>query len=129
MKKGTLDIPTHLLEIRESRYTARGLFLRKYSLDELAQLVNIMKGEMFFIGPRPALYNQEDLIQLRTEAGVHELTPGVTGWAQINGRDTLTIQEKVKMDEYYLINKSFLLNLKILFMTIFKVIRSENNSR
>jgi len=128
MKKDTPDIPTHLVNDSDSLYTAIGPFLRKYSIDELPQLINIVKGDMIFIGPRPALYNQDDLIELRTQTGVHTLMPGVSGWAQVNGRDELSIPEKVKMDEYYLKNKSLLLNIKILFMTVFKVFKTEGVS-
>ena len=128
MKKNTPDIPTHLVKNGKSLYTAIGPFLRKYSIDELPQLINIVKGDMTFIGPRPALYNQDDLIELRTQTGVHTLMPGVSGWAQVNGRDELSIPEKVKMDEYYLKNKSLLLNIKILFMTVFKVFKTEGVS-
>ncbi|MBT7515716.1 MAG: sugar transferase, partial [Candidatus Marinimicrobia bacterium] len=125
MKKNTPDIPTHLVKNGKSLYTAIGPFLRKYSIDELPQLINIVKGDMTFIGPRPALYNQDDLIELRTQAGVDRLIPGVTGWAQVNGRDELSIPDKVKMDEYYLKNKSLWLDIKILFMTVFKVFKTE----
>jgi len=128
MKKDTLDIPTHLVKNGKSLYIAIGLFLRKYSIDELPQLINIIKGDMTFIGPRPALYNQDDLIALRTQAGVHSLLPGVTGWAQVNGRDELSISDKVKMDEYYLKNKSLWLDVKILYMTVFKVFKMEGVS-
>ena len=117
MKKDTPDIPTHMVGDSSSLFTKSGPFLRKFSLDELPQLINIVRGEMTFIGPRPALYNQDDLKDLRTRCGVHALIPGVTGWAQVNGRDELSIPEKVKLDEYYLQNKSFWLNIKILFMT------------
>jgi O-antigen biosynthesis protein WbqP len=99
--------------------------LRKTSLDELPQLWSILKGEISLVGPRPALYNQDDLISLRTKKGVHQLTPGLTGWAQINGRDDLPIPIKVEFDEYYLKPRSFLFDLKILFMTFLKVIKSE----
>ena len=128
MKKDTPDIPTHLVNDSDSLYTAIGPFLRKYSIDELPQLINIVKGDMIFIGARPALYNQDDLIELRTQTGVHTLMPGVSGWAQVNGRDELSIPEKVKMDEYYLKNKSLLHNIKILFMTVFKVFKTEGVS-
>ena len=128
MKKDAPDIATHLVNDSDSLYTAIGPFLRKYSIDELPQLINIVKGDMTFIGPRPALYNQDDLIELRTQTGVHTLMPGVSGWAQVNGRDELSIPEKVKMDEYYLKNKSLLLNIKILFMTVFKVFKTEGIS-
>ena len=125
MKKDTPDIPTHLVNDSDSLYTAIGPFLRKYSIDELPQLINIVKGDMIFIGARPALYNQDDLNNLRTEAGVQVLTPGVTGWAQVNGRDELSIPDKVKMDIYYLENQSLWLDIKILFMTVFKVFKTE----
>lgn len=128
MKENTPDIPTHLIEDRESLFISIGPFLRKHSIDELPQLINIIKGDMNFIGPRPALYNQDDLIELRTKAGVHNLLPGVTGWAQVNGRDELSIPDKVKMDEYYLKNQSFILDLRILFLTILKVFKSEGVS-
>ena len=121
MKRDTPDIATHLLNDNSSFYTSIGLFLRKFSLDELPQLFNILKGDMIFIGPRPALYNQDDLIELRTHAGVHSLMPGLTGWAQVNGRDELSIQKKVEMDEFYLKNKSFYLNVKIIIKTLIKV--------
>ena len=125
MKKDTPDIPTHLVDDPSSLFTKSGPFLRKFSFDELPQLFNILKGDMCFIGPRPALYNQDDLIELRTQAGVDRLIPGVTGWAQVNGRDELSIPDKVKMDEYYLKNKSLWLDIKILFMTVFKVFKTE----
>jgi len=128
MKKDAPDIATHLVTNGTSLYTSIGPFLRKFSFDELPQLINILKGDMIFIGPRPALYNQDDLIELRTQAGVHSLMPGVTGWAQVNGRDELSIPDKVKMDEYYLKNKSLWLNIKILFMTVFKVFKMEGVS-
>jgi O-antigen biosynthesis protein WbqP len=128
MKNETSDIPTHLVNDEISLYTAIGPFLRKYSIDEFPQLINIVKGDMIFIGPRPALYNQDDLIELRTQAGVHFLLPGVTGWAQVNGRDELSIPDKVKMDTYYLKNQSFWLNIKILFMTGVQVMFSKGVS-
>ena len=117
MKKNTPNIASQLLHDSTSHCTKSGPFLRKYSLDELPQLINIIKGDITFIGPRPALYNQDDLIQLRIEKGIHKFKPGLTGWAQVNGRDNLTMTEKVELDEYYLLNKSFWLNMKILFMT------------
>ena len=117
MKKETPDIPTHLVNQTQEYSTNIGPILRKLSIDELPQLINILKGEMVLVDPRPALYNQGDLIKLRTEKDIHKLKPGVTGWAQVNGRDELRIPEKVKLDEYYLQNKSFWLNIKILFMT------------
>ena len=117
MKKETPDIPTHLVKEEQYYNTVIGPILRKLSIDELPQLINIIKGKMVFVGPRPALHNQDDLKILRIEKGVHKLKPGVTGWAQVNGRDDLSIPEKVNLDEYYLQNKSFWLNIKILFMT------------
>ena len=117
MKKETPDIPTHLVKEARDYNTVIGPILRKLSIDELPQLINILNGEMVFVGPRPALHNQDDLKILRTEKGIHKLKPGITGWAQVNGRDELRIPEKVKLDEYYLQNKSFWLNIKILFMT------------
>jgi len=128
MKKETPNIASHLLQDSKSHYTKSGPLFRKYSLDELPQLLNILKGDITFIGPRPALYNQDDLVQLRTEKEIHLLTPGVTGWAQVNGRDELSIQDKVNMDEYYLQNQTILLDLKILWLTILKVIKAEGVS-
>ena len=128
MKKDAPDIATHLVKDGTSLYTSIGPFLRKFSFDELPQLINILKGDMTFIGPRPALYNQDDLIELRTLAGVHTLMPGVTGWAQVNGRDELSITDKVKMDEYYLKNQSLWLDIKILCMTVIKVFKTEGVS-
>ena len=128
MENETPDIATHLVKDEKSLYTAIGSFLRKFSLDELPQLINIMKGDMTFIGPRPALYNQDDLIDLRAKAGVNRLVPGVTGWAQVNGRDELSIPNKVKMDIYYLENHSLWLDIKILFMTVVKVFKTEGVS-
>ena len=128
MKKDAPDIATHLVKDGNSLYTSIGPYLRKFSFDELPQLFNILKGDMIFIGPRPALHNQDDLIALRTQAGVHLLMPGLTGWAQVNGRDELSISKKVKMDEYYLKNKSLWLNIKILLMTFVKVFKAEGVS-
>lgn len=125
MRIDTPAVATHLLEHPERYLTPVGNFLRKSSLDELPQLYSILRGDMTFVGPRPALYNQDDLVALRTEKGVHLLTPGLTGWAQINGRDELPIPVKVDFDAYYLRNRSFLLDINILFMTFFKVLRRE----
>ncbi len=125
MKKNTPNLPTHLLENPEQYLIPIGKFLRKLSIDELPNLINIIKGEMNFVGPRPALYNQEDLITLRTKANVHTIKPGITGWAQINGRDELPIPVKVDYDIYYLKHRSLLLDLKILFFTFFKTLRAE----
>ncbi len=122
MKKNTGDIPTHLLQNRNSFITNIGYFLRKLSLDELPQLFNIILGDMTLIGPRPALYNQKDLIDLREEKGIHSLKPGLTGWAQVNGRDEISIRKKVDFDYYYLKNKNLFLDIRIFFLTIYKVL-------
>lgn len=118
-------IATHLLPNPKQFLTPVGSFLRKTSLDELPQLWSVIKGDMSFVGPRPALFNQDDLIALRTECGVEQLLPGLTGWAQVNGRDELSIHDKVKLDVEYLHKKSLLLDLKILLMTFVKVLCSE----
>lgn len=128
MRADTPAVATHLLDDPDSYLTPVGNFLRKSSLDELPQLYNIIRGEMSVVGPRPALFNQDDLVELRTEKGVHTLTPGLTGWAQINGRDELPIPVKVDFDEYYLKNKSFFFDLKIIWMTFVKVIKREGVS-
>ena len=125
MKIETPPVATHLMNDSEQYLTPIGQFLRKSSLDELPQLFNILKGEMSFVRPRPALFNQQDLIELRTKKGIHSLVPGLTGWAQINGRDELSIPVKVDFDEYYYKNWSFALDMKILFFTLFNVIRSD----
>jgi O-antigen biosynthesis protein WbqP len=125
MSLDTPPVATHLLENPEKYLTILGPFLRKLSLDELPQLWSVFKGDMSFVGPRPALFNQYDLIELRTRKGLHALTPGITGWAQVNGRDDLPIPLKVEYDEYYLKNKALILDLKILFMTIQKVFHRE----
>jgi O-antigen biosynthesis protein WbqP len=125
MRTDTPAVATHLLDNPNSYVTSTGYYLRKYSLDEIPQLWNIFKGDMSFVGPRPALFNQDDLVELRTRKGVHKLIPGVTGWAQINGRDDIPIQLKVEYDEYYLKNKSFFFDLKIILMTFIKVLRAE----
>lgn len=125
MKTDTPSVATHLLQGAESYLTPIGSFLRKSSLDELPQLWSIFTGEMSFVGPRPALYNQNDLITLRTEKGVHLLRPGLTGWAQINGRDELPIPDKVKFDVEYLNKCSFFLDMKILCRTFGRVLRSD----
>ena len=121
----TPAVATHLLADPDRFLTPIGRFLRKSSLDELPQLLSILRGDMSFVGPRPALFNQCDLIELRTRKGVHRLTPGLTGWAQINGRDELPIPVKVDVDEQYLKNRSFALDLQILLRTFRKVVRSE----
>jgi O-antigen biosynthesis protein WbqP len=125
MRTDTPPVPTHLLGDPDHYLTPIGKFLRKSSLDELPQLFSILKGDMSFVGPRPALFNQEDLIGLRTMKGIHSLIPGLTGWAQVNGRDDLPIPIKVDYDEYYLLHKSFLFDLKIILLTFIKVLRSE----
>ena len=123
MKKNTPNLATHLLKNSGNYFTLTGPFLRKSSLDEIPQLINIIKGDMVFVGPRPALYNQEDLIILRKKSEVEKLTPGITGWAQVNGRDLISIEAKVAYDKYYLDNKSILLDLKILILSFIKVIK------
>jgi len=128
MRADTPAVATHLLNDPDAYLTPVGPFLRKSSLDELPQLWSVLKGDMSFVGPRPALFNQDDLIALRTEKGVHRLIPGITGWAQINGRDDIPIPKKVEFDAYYLNHRSFFLDLKILFLTFFKVTRAENVS-
>ena len=125
MQVNTPPVATHLLKNPEQFLTPVGSFLRKSSLDELPQLWSILKGDMSFVGPRPALFNQYDLIELRTKHGVEKLTPGLTGWAQINGRDELPISEKVKLDVEYLNNQSLVMDLRIIFMTFLKVVRRE----
>jgi len=121
MRVDTPAVATHLLPDPKQFLTPVGSFLRKSSLDELPQLWSIIKGDMSFVGPRPALFNQHDLIALRTQYGVDRLVPGLTGWAQINGRDELPIPEKVKLDVDYMNNQSFYLDIKILFLTFVKV--------
>ena len=122
MRVGTPALATHLLTDPDSHLTPVGSFLRKSSLDELPQLWSIIKGNMSFVGPRPALYNQQDLIELRTQNGVHVLVPGLTGWAQVNGRDELPIPQKVAFDTEYLRRKSIVFDIRILFLTLLKVI-------
>ena len=125
MRIDTPTVATHLLENPDEYLTPIGSFLRKLSLDELPQLWSILKGDMSLVGPRPALYNQDDLIALRTEKGIQKIIPGITGWAQINGRDDLPIPIKVGYDEYYLKNRSLFFDIKILFLTLFKTVKSE----
>jgi len=124
MKKNTPNVATHLLENPESYLLRIGGMLRKFSLDELPNLINIIKGEMVFVGPRPALYNQDDLTALRVIAGVDKLKPGITGWAQVNGRDKISIDEKVAFDREYLARKSFWFDFKIFLLTVTSVISS-----
>lgn len=125
MRVGTPALATHMLADAKSHLTPIGSFLRKSSLDELPQLWSILKGDMSFVGPRPALFNQDDLIALRTAHGVHEVVPGLTGWAQVNGRDELPIEEKVKLDVQYIQRQSFWFDLRILWLTFVKVLRRE----
>lgn len=125
MLVNTPQVATHLLSNPSIHLTPIGGFLRKSSLDELPQLYSVIVGDMSLVGPRPALFNQDDLVALRTEKLVHQLKPGVTGWAQINGRDELPIPTKVGFDEYYLHNQSLVLDIKIIFLTVYKVFKSE----
>lgn len=125
MRIDTPAVATHLLDDPARWLTPIGAFLRKTSLDELPQLLSILRGDMSFVGPRPALFNQDDLIALRTEKRVHILTPGLTGWAQINGRDELPIPVKVDFDVWYLQHASLWLDMKIIILTFLKVLRSE----
>ena len=125
MKKNTPNVATHLLVSPEQYVLKIGAILRKYSLDELLNLINIVKGEMVFVGPRPALYNQDHLMRMRIEAGVDKLKPGITGWAQVNGRDLISEEVKVKFEKEYVENRSFLFNLKIIFKTFTYVLFSK----
>ncbi|HLO61871.1 MAG TPA: sugar transferase [Azonexus sp.] len=128
MRVGTPAVATHLLTNPAAHLTPIGSFLRRSSLDELPQVWSILVGDMSFVGPRPALFNQDDLVALRTEAGVHELQPGLTGWAQINGRDELPIPQKVALDVEYLRRRSFGFDLRIIWLTALKVVRSDGVS-
>lgn len=128
MKKNTPNVATHLLDNPEQYLLRIGKLLRKLSLDELPNLINIIKGEMVFVGPRPALYNQDDLMQLRVSAGVDKLKPGITGWAQINGRDEISIEEKVQLEKEYLEQKSFFFDLRIIFGTFSNVFAAKGVS-
>jgi len=128
MKKNTPNVATHLLDNPEQYLLKIGMFIRKTSLDELPNLFNIIKGEMVFVGPRPALYNQDDLMEFRVATGVDKLKPGITGWAQINGRDEISIAEKVKLEQEYLSKKSFLFDLEILVKTFTNVLFSKGVS-
>ena len=128
MRVDTPAVATHLLSDPQQYLTPVGALLRKTSLDELPQLWSILRGDMSVVGPRPALFNQDDLIALRTQAGVHRLVPGLTGWAQVNGRDTLPIPDKVGLDIEYLQRKSVWLDLRIIWMTLIKVFRSDGVS-
>ncbi len=126
MQVGTPAVATHLLSNPDAWLTPVGSFLRKSSLDELPQLWSILKGDMSFVGPRPALFNQHDLMELRTRVGVHQLTPGLTGWAQINGRDELPIPQKVALDIEYMHRQSLIFDIKIIFLTAWKVLARDN---
>jgi O-antigen biosynthesis protein WbqP len=122
MKKATPNVATHLLTNPNQYLLKIGKFIRKTSLDELPNLINIIKGEMVFVGPRPALYNQDDLMEFRVATGVSKLKPGITGWAQINGRDEISIAKKVKLEQEYMDRKSFLFDIEILFKTFTNVL-------
>jgi O-antigen biosynthesis protein WbqP len=128
MLENTPEIATHALENPDLFMSPVGGFLRKYSLDELPQLFSVIKGDMSLVGPRPALYNQDDLIELRQKNDIDKLLPGVSGWAQINGRDNLSIDEKVKLDLEYMQKKSTLFDIKVLWLTIIKVLNREGIS-
>ena len=128
MHVGTPQVATHLIQDPVSLRTRAGQFLRRTSLDELPQLWSVLVGDMSLVGPRPALFNQHDLMEERMKLGIHALRPGITGWAQINGRDEISLERKVELDHYYLRNASFLLDLKILVSTLWKTSRSEGVS-
>ena len=128
MSIGAPTIATHLLKKPDVYLSPIGGFLRRYSLDELPQLFSVLKGDMNFVGPRPALYNQDDLIALRIEKGVDKLLPGITGWAQVNGRDSLSIKDKVRLDVEYLNRQSFWFDIKILWMTCLKTLKFDGVS-
>ena len=128
MRVGTPAVATHLLQNADAALTPIGSFLRKSSLDEVPQLWSILKGDMSFVGPRPALFNQDDLIALRHRCGVDQLMPGLTGWAQVNGRDSLSIPDKVKLDRQYLIQQSLLFDLHIIWLTFLRVVRRDDVS-
>jgi O-antigen biosynthesis protein WbqP len=125
MRVDTPVVATHLLSKPKDYLTPIGSFLRKSSLDELPQLWNVLRGDMSFVGPRPALFNQYDLIKLRAVSGIHRLKPGLTGWAQVNGRDNLSIKEKVVFDKEYMKKKSFVFDLKILYLTFIKIFQGD----
>jgi O-antigen biosynthesis protein WbqP len=128
MKKNTPNVATHLLTNPDQYLLKIGKFIRRTSLDELPNLINIIKGEMVFVGPRPALYNQDDLMQFRVATGVSKLKPGITGWAQINGRDEISVAQKVQLEQEYLYKKSFLFDIEILIKTITNVLFSKGVS-
>tara|TARA_B110000438_G_C15760990_1_gene627276 strand:- start:303 stop:863 length:561 start_codon:yes stop_codon:yes gene_type:complete len=126
MKVNTPHKATHLLHNPNLYLTNVGIYLRKFSLDELPQLYSLILGHMSFVGPRPALYNQYDLIKMRNKKNISKLKPGITGWAQINGRDSISIERKVELDYFYLLNKSIFLDIKIIFLTLYKAFKKEN---
>lgn len=128
MKKDTPNVATHLLNNPDQYLLRIGKFIRKTSLDELPNLINIIKGEMVFVGPRPALYNQDDLMEFRVATGVSKLKPGITGWAQVNGRDEISIEKKVQLEEEYLYKKSFLFDIEIIIKTFTNVLFSKGVS-
>ncbi len=128
MKKNTPNVATHLLENPDKYLLKFGKYIRKTSLDELPNLINIIKGEMVFVGPRPALYNQDDLMTFRVATGVSKLKPGITGWAQINGRDEISIAQKVQLEQEYLYKKSFLFDIEIIIKTFTNVLFSKGVS-
>ena len=128
MKRNTPNVATHLLKNPDQYILKIGIFLRKTSLDELPNLINILKGEMVFVGPRPALFNQDDLMQFRVATGVSKLKPGITGWAQINGRDEISIAQKVHLEQEYLNKKSFLFDIEIIVKTFTNVLFSKGVS-
>jgi len=124
----TPAVATHLLDNPDACLSPIGGFLRRTSLDELPQLISVLKGDMSFVGPRPALFNQDDLIALRSEKGVDKLLPGITGWAQVNGRDVLSVTDKVDLDEVYMQRQSFWFDIKILWITFLKVVERDGVS-
>ena len=126
MKEGTPDVATHLLKDSDQFLTSIGPFLRRTSLDEIPQLYSVLLGDMSLVGPRPALFNQEDLINLRTEKDIHKLKPGITGWAQVNGRDEITIPKKVSLEEEYLEKMSWKMDMYILWLTFVKVLKKDS---
>ncbi len=128
MKINTPDIASHLIKEPKNYLTKSGYFIRRFSIDEIPQLYSILKGQMTFVGPRPALHNQFDLINLRLKYGIEAIKPGITGWAQINGRDNITIEKKVEYDSFYFNNKNFFLDLKIILLTLIKVLYKKNVS-
>jgi len=128
MLTDTPEVATHLLESPEKYLTPIGGILRKYSLDELPQLISVFKGDMSLVGPRPALFNQYDLVELRTKKGLEKFLPGITGWAQVNGRDDLSIPDKVELDEEYKLRNSFWFDLKIIWLTFMKVLNRDGVS-